>query len=185
VTTSTLPEVQVTPRLLLRPWRAEDESDVAAAFSLYSDPGVYPWLGSSPAPWADRQETRERLARWGGVADGLRGLWAVVPFGGADVPVGTVLLVQLPRADGTLTDDWEIGWHLSPAVWGRGYATEAAGAMVSRARAAGLPEVHAVVLPGNGRSLAVCDRLRMTRTGPTDAYYGVELVDHVLPLARR
>ena len=179
--TVTLPEVQVTPRLLLRPWRPEDPDDVAAALELYSHPEVYPWLASRQ-PCRDLTEARDKLVRWADLMDGVRGLWAMVPFGGPDVPVGTVLLVPLARSDEAPSHDWEIGWHLHPRAQGRGLATEAAGAMVRRAAAAGLPQVHAVVYPENRPSLAVCDRLGMTRTGITDAWYGVELVDHLLPL---
>ena len=50
------------------------------------------------------------------------------------------------------------------------------------ARAAGIADVHAVVFPDNAASLAVCDRLGMTRLGLTGEWYGVELVDHVLVL---
>jgi len=53
---------------------------------------------------------------------------------------------------------------------------------VARARAAGLARLHAVVREGNERSLAVCDRLGMTRLGVTDEWYGTDFVDHVLDL---
>jgi RimJ/RimL family protein N-acetyltransferase len=93
-----------------------------------------------------------------------------------------VLLVDLTRSDGVDTDVLEIGWHMHPAAWGRGIATEAARGVIDLARSDGVTEVHAVVYPDNVRSLAVCDRLGMTRLGPTDEWYGVELVDHVLAL---
>jgi RimJ/RimL family protein N-acetyltransferase len=181
--TTDLPAAQATARLLLRPWRPDDPSDVDAAFSLYGDPLVSRFLGASPAPAPDRADARDRLERYASLDDGVRGVFAVVPFGGADVPVGSALLLGLPRSDGVESDAHEVGWHLRPDVWGRGYATEAGRAMIQRARAAGLAEAHAVVYPANTPSMAVCDRLGMTRLGPTTGWYGVELVDHVVPLA--
>jgi RimJ/RimL family protein N-acetyltransferase len=93
-----------------------------------------------------------------------------------------VLLLTLPRSDGTDSDAVEIGWHLHPSAWGHGIATEGAQALVERARAGGLDRLHAVVRTGNERSLAVCDRLGMTRLGETDEWYGTTFIDHVLPL---
>jgi RimJ/RimL family protein N-acetyltransferase len=119
---------------------------------------------------------------FGARSDGVAAILAVVPFGGGDVP-GSALLVPLPRSDGAETSTWEIGWHLHPEVWGRGFATEAGAAMAARAAAAGLDGVHAVVHTDNPASLAVCDRLGMTRLGSTTDWYGVDLVDHHLPLA--
>ena len=77
---------------------------------------------------------------------------------------------------------WGTGPWLQGTPWGFGVATESARVLIDQARAHGLAEVHAVVYPGNLRSLAVCDRLGMTRLGVTDEWYGVELVDHVLAL---
>lgn len=54
--------------------------------------------------------------------------------------------------------------------------------MLDPARDVGLAEVHAVDYPGNGRSLAVCDRLGMTRVGLSREWYGVESIDHTLTL---
>ncbi|MFE2105185.1 GNAT family N-acetyltransferase, partial [Kitasatospora sp. NPDC059463] len=68
----------------------------------------------------------------------------------------------------------EVGWHLHPDSWGRGYATEAARAALAKGFADGLTEIHAVVRPGNERSAAVCRRLGMTPRGRTSRWYGGE-----------
>jgi RimJ/RimL family protein N-acetyltransferase len=81
-----------------------------------------------------------------------------------------VLLVPLPGETGEI----EVGWHLHPDSWGHGYATEAATGALERAFAAGVPEVFAVVRPGNDASMAVCRRLGMTPIGRTTKWYGVE-----------
>jgi ribosomal-protein-alanine N-acetyltransferase len=54
----------------------------------------------------------------------------------------------------------EIVYSLTPAVWGKGYATEAVGAVVDHALGPlGLPEVVADVDNGNTASTAVIERL--------------------------
>ena len=173
-----------TARLVLRGWTSSDD-DVSAACSVLSHDEVWPWLGADPRPCADLAAARRTLVRWGSLADDVRGVWAIETPGLAGVspqPCGSVLLLTLPRTDGAESRAVEIGWHLHPSAWGRGLAAEGAEALVSHARAAGLVQLHAVVRPGNRRSLALCDRLGMTRLGLTDEWYGVELVDHLLEL---
>jgi RimJ/RimL family protein N-acetyltransferase len=56
----------------------------------------------------------------------------------------------------------EIFYSLAPGAWGRGYATEAARAVVKYGLGAlGLPEVLAEVDEGNAASVAVVKRLGM------------------------
>ena len=76
----------------------------------------------------------------------------------------------------------EIGWTLHPEVRGHGYATEAATAVVERARAGDLQEVHALVYTQNSPSVAVCQRLGMTNRGLSSEWYGVEAQDYLLVL---
>jgi [ribosomal protein S5]-alanine N-acetyltransferase len=58
----------------------------------------------------------------------------------------------------------EVFYSLAPDVWGRGYATEATRAVVEHALGPlGLPEVLAEVDEGNAASVAVIERLGMTR----------------------
>ncbi|HEY5134736.1 MAG TPA: GNAT family protein [Candidatus Nanopelagicales bacterium] len=171
-----------TERLVLRGWA---ESDAEAAYAVLSHGEVWPWLGAQPRRCPDVATARRITERWAGLADDVLGVWAVQTPSMADQrpsPCGSVLLLTLPRSDGSESDAVEIGWHLHPAAWGRGIATEGASALVARARAAGLARLHAVVREGNERSLAVCDRLGMTRLGVTDEWYGTDFVDHVLDL---
>ncbi|MFB9522310.1 GNAT family N-acetyltransferase [Streptomyces cremeus] len=60
----------------------------------------------------------------------------------------------------------EIGWRLGREFWGRGYAAAAAREAVARVRAAGVPEVVAVVDVRNARSIAVAERLGMREAEP-------------------
>jgi RimJ/RimL family protein N-acetyltransferase len=173
-----------TPRLRLRPW-SDSDADVEAAYAVLSHDEVWPWLGADPRPCPDPAAARRTLARWASLADDVLGVWAVETpgvDGVAPQPCGSVLLLTLPRSDGAESDSVEIGWHLHPAAWGHGIATEGARSLVERAAGAGLARLHAVVRAGNARSLAVCDRLGMTRLGETDEWYGATFVDHVLEL---
>jgi RimJ/RimL family protein N-acetyltransferase len=80
------------------------------------------------------------------------------------------------------TGKYEIGWHLDPAVWGMGYATEAAKALIEQARNADVTCLHAVVYADNHKSSAVCERLQMKRVGLTDDWYNESLIEYVLYL---
>jgi RimJ/RimL family protein N-acetyltransferase len=174
-----LPELpEPTPRLAFRRWR---HADAGAVLDMYSRPEVYRFLGATPSPVRDLDDAVSRIDDRDARTHGVQGIWAIHPIDD-ESPIGAVLLVPLPRSDGEPSDVHEIGWHLHPDAWGRGFATEAAGAMITRARAAGLAEVRAVVAPENTASHAVCGRLGMTRTGLTREWYGVELVEHRLGL---
>jgi [ribosomal protein S5]-alanine N-acetyltransferase len=92
------------------------------------------------------------------------GLWLVRAKAGTDL-VGTTGL--------RLLDDigLEIFYSLEPGSWGKGYATEAARAVLDYALGPlGLPEVLAEVDEGNTASVAVIERLGMT---PFDAVPGL------------
>jgi RimJ/RimL family protein N-acetyltransferase len=158
-------EVLRTERLRLRPWTTAAD-DLARLEDIYRRDEVTRWLGGpstlSPA---------ELVERWAAVSerDPRYGCWAIEP---TDGPVaGTVLFKPLPNGVGEV----EVGWHLHPDSWGRGYATEAARAVIDRGFALGLPEVYAVVRPGNEASLAVCRRLGMAPLGRMRRWYDVEL----------
>ncbi len=58
----------------------------------------------------------------------------------------------------------EIGWRLDQPYWGRGYATEAARATLADGfTRSGLKEIVSFTIPANLRSIAVMERLGMTR----------------------
>lgn len=175
-------DIITTERLRLRGWTPDD---AATVLEIYGRDDVSRFLGNPPRPCVDLDDARGRIDRWASLGDDVLGLWAVETPGVDGVspqPCGSVLLVPLGRSDEQPSSTIEIGWHLHPGAWGHGVATEGGRAMIERARAAGISEVHAVVFPENTASLAVCDRLGMTRLGLTDEWYGVELVDHVLVL---
>jgi RimJ/RimL family protein N-acetyltransferase len=155
-----------TARLRLRPWTT-CRDDLARLVDLYGRHEVTRWLGGTPSV-----PPVELVARWRAVtqADVRFGVWAV-ELTGAGTVAGTVLLKPLPNGVGEV----EVGWHLHPDSWGHGYATEAARAVIARGFEVGLPEVYAVVRPGNTASVAVCSRLGLTPLGRMRRWYDVEL----------
>ncbi|MGY1846290.1 MULTISPECIES: GNAT family N-acetyltransferase [unclassified Blastococcus] len=154
-----------TERLRLRPWTT-GPADLARLRDVYRREEVTRWLGGTPSV-----PPAELVERWAEVhrQDETFLCWAIERPDG--VPAGTVLLKPLPNGVGEV----EVGWHLHPDSWGHGYATEAARAVIDRAFVRGLPEVYAVVRPGNEPSMAVCRRLGMTPLGRMRRWYDVEL----------
>ena len=177
-----------TARLILRPFVA---GDLAALTAMHQHPDVYRWLGDGHAPTAaataarleyyrqpldlvaKTKETRQELARLRSPHDDPARL------------LGTILLKPVPLSQGEYgATEYEIGWHLHPAHWGNGYATEAAQAMLLRARMAKLRQVVAVTYPDNWRSQAVMQRLGMTKSGMTRRYYDTDTLLFTLQLSQ-
>ena len=157
--------VLCTERLRLRPWTTS-AADLARLADIYGRDEVTRWLGGPPT-----LTPAEIVARWTAVHD-LDQRFGCRAIELADGSVaGTVLFKPLPNGVGEV----EVGWHLHPDSWGHGYATEAARAVIEQGFAAGLPEVYAVVRPGNEASLAVCARLGMAPLGRFRRWYDVEL----------
>ena len=163
-----------TDRLIVRRWT---DRDLNRIFAIYSRWEVSRWLGATPRAIESRAEAAEALARWTAFADAHAdryGCWAIEARD-TGLVAGSVLFKPLPNSDGSAPSDIEVGWHLHPDSWGRGYATEAARGAIERGFATGLSEVFAVVLPGNDPSMAVCRRLGMAPLGRTGRWYGVEV----------
>ena len=93
----------------------------------------------------------------------------VVGHGGFHGPPG----VNGPGKSGAV----EIGYTIFPPYRGRGFATEAAGALIEWARGQGVRDFIASVTPGNAPSLAVVRKLGFVETGEQwDEEDGLELV---------
>lgn len=155
-----------TERLVLRPWRPVD-ADVL--LRMRARPEVARWMAET-APWARMAQAEEAIARWTealAVGAGL-GTWAITPRDG-DTPIGSVSLKPIPNGDGEV----EIGWMLDPDVWGRGYAREAAAAVLAHGRSLALPRIWALMWPGNDSSAKVCRAIGMDDLGVRpDPWYG-------------
>ena len=153
-----------TARATIRPWRT---AEAGVLLDIHSRPDVAKWLGD-PSPWTRIDQAHDRITSTDAAATvALPGSCAIVPHA-TGVPVGTVSLLALPD-----DDEVQLGWVLHPDHVGRGWATEAASAMLAYAFAVGHPRVWALMWPQNTPSAAVCRRLGMVELGvQVDPWYG-------------
>jgi RimJ/RimL family protein N-acetyltransferase len=145
-----------TPRLVLRPW-ADGETDRAAFHRLNSDEQVmrfFPYrLTRTEA------DLRFDAVRAKAVADGFGWGTAVLKSTGENIAFLGVARTSLAALFG---DAVEIGWRFLPEHWGKGLASEAAGALRDHAFAdLGLKSLIALAVPANAASLAVMRRIGM------------------------
>ena len=72
--------------------------------------------------------------------------------------------LNIPTFEAAFTPCVEIGWRLAAGHWGKGYATEAARAVLDYGFGSlGLKEIVSFTVPANVRSQAVMQRIGMTR----------------------
>ena len=152
--------VLTTERLVLRPVSARDH---AALLAHWTTPDVRRFLFDGGIISADEVTEAIRDSAGDFAAAGY-GMWLVNEKDHTDL-VGTAGLRTLEDLG------LEIFYSLAPGSWGKGYATEAARAVLEHALGPlGLPEVLAEVDGGNTASVAVVERLGMT---PFDVVPGV------------
>jgi len=147
-----------TDRLVLRPWLARDRAPFAElnGDARVIDPPVLP-AGSDQ------------------LVDHFNYLWRADGFAFAAAErksdglfVGMIGLQRFAIAP-IVPACVEIGWRLQHALWGQGYATEAALAWLDYGfTSLGLPEIIAFTDEGNRRSQAVMRRLTMVREPARD-----------------
>jgi RimJ/RimL family protein N-acetyltransferase len=150
----------VTERLYLRPLGVDDFDAVAL---LGADERVMRTLGGVSKPDKARAWLETELVHWREHGFGRY----VVRCGEEFVGV-----VGLSRSgfDAGLLPGVEIAWRLRFERWDRGYATEAARAVLRHGfERLGLGEIIAVTTPGNARSLRVMERLGMVHS-PGDGF---------------
>jgi RimJ/RimL family protein N-acetyltransferase len=145
-----MPDALHTPRLRLDPWT---DSDATLLGDLARTPAVMRHIGDG-ATWSD--------ARIHGVAARMDVHWREHAFGWRVArlhdgrPVGLIALNFAGEGAGVDAGEYEIGWWLSPSVWGRGLAREGAVAVRDEAFArVGAPSIVARIAPANTGSLAV------------------------------
>jgi RimJ/RimL family protein N-acetyltransferase len=140
-----------TGRLLLVPVSGADLPELVA---LKGDPRVYAvMLGGVRGPVEAAEELASDIAFWG--AHGV-GMWSVRPVGGGALQ-GLVGLHDRPDGRG-------LGLRIAfrPEVQGKGYAREAAGAVLRFAHErAGVPRVVAVARESNVASRSVLGAIGM------------------------
>jgi [ribosomal protein S5]-alanine N-acetyltransferase len=150
----------LTPRLLLRPFRA---GDAEVVHSIYSDPVVMRYVATGAM--TDLAITERLLDDY--TAHQQRhgySFWAVIERDTGTL-IGDSGLYRTPMGE------VELGYTLGAAWWGRGYATEAAGRWLSVAfEELGIKEVVALAEPANVASLHVLTKLGLVRDGERLAF---------------
>jgi RimJ/RimL family protein N-acetyltransferase len=146
-----------TDRVAIRPLTP---ADVDAVHAYESDPEVCRYLPYAPR---SREEVAGNIARWGAALAfaGEGDYWRLAVERTAEPGViGDVYLALKSVRHGSA----EIGWVLHPAHHGRGYMTEAAGALLGLAfTELELHRVSVALDPRNAASAALCARLGMRR----------------------
>lgn len=150
-----------TERLLLRRWRAEDREPF---FRLNADAEVLRYFPNTLTrtesdAMADRIEAHFEEHGFGPWAVEVPGETLFAGFVGL-----MVVPPELPFAPAV-----EVGWRLAREQWGRGYASEAARAVVAYGfECLGLAEIVSFTVPENMRSRRVMEAIGMTRSASDD-----------------
>ena len=160
-------------RLELTPLQVDDADAMVA---VLADARMYEFTGGEPPT---RESLRARYGRLavGQSADGTEAWcnWIVRPVASPD-PVGVVQATV--ASDGTTAD---VAWEIGVPWQGRGYATEAAIAMVAWLEAHGVGTVRALIHPAHVASARVAERVGLV---PTAEREDGEVV-WVIPVRRR
>jgi RimJ/RimL family protein N-acetyltransferase len=162
-----------TARLRIRNWRDEDlEPHVA----MNADPRVmefFPSIVSREESLVLFERARARIAGHG------YGLWPVEVVGGAPF-IGWVALLE-PKFSAHFTPAVEIGWRLAADHWGRGYATEAARALLAFGfQQLALGEIVSFTTVANVRSQRVMEKIGMRRVPEDDFLHPLLAEGHPL-----
>jgi len=159
-----------TTRLALHDW---SDDDAPAALAIYGSGDVARWLTPAMDRIADVETMRSVLRTWRQHQPELtspQGRWAIHRTAD-DAVIGGVAIGLLPPNG----EDLQVSWQLSPAEWGKGYAVEAAGALIAWAFTQEIDELFAVARPTNVRAVATVKRIGMQWVGETTKYYGLNL----------
>jgi [ribosomal protein S5]-alanine N-acetyltransferase len=160
-----------TARLTLRRWTQQDAVTLQA---LFDQEDVRRYLFDGTPVSLDRTtallamhfslEQSHGLGYWAAIHDG-----SVIGFAGASMSPDEETAVELL-------------YGFLPEHWGRGYATEAATAVIEHARQAGFRTVIASTDPPNIRSVRVMERLGMNFSGVLPGPAGQPLVTYRLDI---
>jgi ribosomal-protein-alanine N-acetyltransferase len=147
--------------LLLREWREADREPFAAMSADREVMAMLPPLPNRAASDTFIDRMRQHLQEHGFA------YW-VVEIPGEAALIGAIGLSRV-RFTAPFTPAVEIGWRLARPHWGRGYATEAAHAVIDDGFGRlHLDEIVAFTAPANRRSWRVMERLGMTRNPDED-----------------
>jgi ribosomal-protein-alanine N-acetyltransferase len=149
----------LTPRLRLRPLRGDDFEQLHA---VYTDPRVEAFIGPHTREEVE-QELQFDIAHQ---AEHGWALWALEERS-SDRFIGDCGLRPLEMRGPEI----ELGYDLHPDVWGRGFATEAARAVVEYALGSlQIDRLIAVVKPTHSASRRVLEKAGLKHVGEREAY---------------
>ncbi|MCF3935929.1 GNAT family N-acetyltransferase [Acuticoccus sp. M5D2P5] len=143
----------VTPRLVLRP---RTEADHEAAFAMDQEPGTLDYVAG---PWHSEAAHRAFIAARtrGPYPQGL-GYWVIAEKADPTSFLGWVLLIP----EDAVGPEVEIGWRLTHAARGKGFAREAALTLFAYgADDLGLPSIIAEIHRDNARSREIAEGIGM------------------------
>lgn len=146
-----------TDRLIIRHWNKA--SDGEAFHRLNNDPQIMRYFPARQTRAQSdalldliEQQIKDDGYGWSAIVSRKTGL--VVGFGG----------IAKVRADFPNGPSTEIGWRFLPDVWGNGYATEMANAVLTYGfEQLRLPEILSFAVVENKKSIAVMKRIGMQR----------------------
>ena len=142
-----------TERLKLRPFGLDD---LSLAARIMRNPRIVFWRKTR----VSLNEIRAGIKRSQKMNDWGLGWWLIFEAQ-TNRLVGSVMLQPLEN-----TFEVEVGYHVLPEYWGRGYASEAARKIVAHGfDRLGLPNIRAVVLPRNRPSLRIVEKLGFSPRG--------------------
>lgn len=148
-----------TPRLVLR---ALTESDVAPLHELFQEPDVLRYIGDRQVPSIEDV--------WRAVA-GWLGHWALRGYGqwAVDEKASGRIIGRMGIINPTGWPGPEVGYLLGKPFWGRGYATEGAGAALDWGfETHGFGELISLIDPENEASIRVAQKLGETLRRETE-----------------
>lgn len=158
-----------TERLVLRAMTVEDAD---AFFALNSHPEVMRYTGEPPI--GSVEESRRAIAEYPDFDTVGFGRWAAV-LKESGAMIGFCGLKHL--AD---LDEVDIGFRFLPEYWGQGLATEAALATLGFGFGTiGLERIIGLVMPENGASVRVLEKIGMVEDGEI-AYEGVRALRYAV-----
>ena len=158
---SSVPDL-ATERLRLR---APLPRDAAALLGILGDPEVTRYHNMPTfTTLAEAEAAIERLHRRHAARDTIR--WAIELVEHGEM-IGTAGLLRFDFEQGRA----EVGYEIARRAWGRGLATEAVAAVVGYGFSVlGLHRIEAGVLPGNGASVRVLEKLGFLEEGTRRDY---------------
>ena len=158
-----------TARLVIRSF---DGRDADAWIAMLSDPEVQRFLPPGPAP---SMETFERAieSRHAMERELGYGMWAV-DEASTGTFIGQCGIRPAKSIDKEAGSEIDLAYHFARASWNKGYASEAAIAVLARGLGPiGLDSIMAVAMPENVGSWRVMEKAGMNYEGLAD-FYGVK-----------